>query len=415
MAGLLSRNNVYYAAYYVGKKQKRVSLETSNLQMAKEKLRQLESSLYRGNDTPLPSKTPIAKVVAAYIEGMRSRKTAKSVQRDISYLRAIFGPICSDLELKNTKISQKAIKRPSTQAPSYIEANYFEQLTTADFANFISTQVRRKALAPKTANRYREILTRLCNWAMEQNGIRMPGDKNPAAKVERYRERAPMISFLTLQQIAEQLQALEGHPNLQTMVAVYIYSGLRREELCWLTVDDMDFSAGGNGMIRICAKTVNGKLWEPKTKVNRAVPISTTLRNYLDRYSPADVKGKLYFSTPEGCQWDPDNLSRELREANEAAGLDWTCLDFRHTFGSQLAMKGESLYKISAIMGNSPEICRKHYAALLPESLISSVEFGESCAPVPPQTPEPKSPAPKPVAEIIPLERPVLRLVVNNR
>ena len=53
----------------------------------------------------------------------------------------------------------------------------------------------------------------------------------------------------------------------------------------------------------------------------------------------------------------------------------WSALDFRHTFGSQLAQKGVSLYKISALMGNSPEICRRHYAALVPQSLRSSVEF----------------------------------------
>ena len=52
-----------------------------------------------------------------------------------------------------------------------------------------------------------------------------------------------------------------------------------------------------------------------------------------------------------------------LRRINRKAGLDWHCLDFRHTFGSHLAMKGESLYKISELMGNSPEICRRHYAA----------------------------------------------------
>lgn len=39
-------------------------------------------------------------------------------------------------------------------------------------------------------------------------------------------------------------------------------------------------------------------------------------------------------------------------------------------------MKGESLYKISTLMGNSPEICRRHYAALIPEELADSVEFG---------------------------------------
>ena len=70
-----------------------------------------------------------------------------------------------------------------------------------------------------------------------------------------------------------------------------------------------------------------------------------------------------------------DNFSQDLRAANQAAGLPWTCLDYRHIFGSQLAMKGESLYKIATLMGNSPEICRRHYAALLPETLSTSVEF----------------------------------------
>jgi len=43
-------------------------------------------------------------------------------------------------------------------------------------------------------------------------------------------------------------------------------------------------------------------------------------------------------------------------------------------------MKGESLYKISALMGNSPEICRRHYATLMPEALVQSVEFDSEFA-----------------------------------
>lgn len=411
MAGLIKRGKKYYAVYYVGKKQKRVALETDSLQLAKDKLRDIESALFRGNDPQLPTKTPIADVVKDYIENMRTRKTATSVTRDIYYLREAFGPICEELTIKNKKISDKGKKCPTNKPLVYIEASCFEQITTADVANFIAMQVRRKALAPKTANRFREVLTRLFNWAMSQNGIRIPGDKNPASKVERYREKAPVITFLTLKQIDEQLKALAAVPALQIMVAIYIYAGLRREELCWLTIDDIDFEAGGNGMIRVRAKTINGEFWEPKTKVNRVVPISSTLKTYLDRYTAKPVAGNWFFSTPKGCRWDPGNLSGELREANEASGLDWTCLDFRHTFGSQLAMKGESLYKISALMGNSPEICRKHYAALLPESLITSVEFAEALV----QTPEPSNPTPPPVtAQIIPLQRPPLRLVVNN-
>lgn len=411
MAGLIQRGRIYYAVYYVGKKQKRVSLETDSLQLAKEKLRQIESAIYRGSDNPLPTKTPIGDVVSDYIEHMSTRKTGNSVKRDISCLREAFGSVCPALALKNEKISAK--RKGKAPATPYIEANCFEQVTTADIASFISTQVRCKTLAPKTANRYREILTRLYNWAMNEGGIKMPGDKNPAAQVERYREGAPEITFLTLQQIDEQLAHLQRKPSLETMAATFIYGGLRREELCWLRVDDIDFSGGGNGMIRVRAKTIDGEYWEPKTKTNRVVPISRALRKYLDRYSPPKVEGGWYFSTPTGKRWDPDNLSRELRTANGKAGLKWTCLDYRHTFGSQLAMKGESLHKISKIMGNSPEICRKHYAALLPESLIASVEFGtsESAADA---TPPPATPALHPAAVEAAQQFTRLRLVVNR-
>jgi len=85
--------------------------------------------------------------------------------------------------------------------------------------------------------------------------------------------------------------------------------------------------------------------------------------------------GRWFFPSPKGKGYDPDNFSRDLRKTNRKAGLQWTCLDFRHTFGSHLAMKGESPYKISALMGNSPEICRRHYAALIPATMVDSMEF----------------------------------------
>jgi site-specific recombinase XerD len=153
---------------------------------------------------------------------MQTVKTARSVTRDSYYLREAFGPICSELKIKNEKISKKGKKCLVWGEVVRIEANYFEQITTADISSFIASQVRKKGLAAKTANRFREILTRMFNWSMQQNGMVIPGDKNPAAKVERYRERAPEISFLKLEEIEKQLKALGHVPDLQAMVAVYI-------------------------------------------------------------------------------------------------------------------------------------------------------------------------------------------------
>jgi integrase len=256
-----------------------------------------------------------------------------------------------------------------------IEATYFEEVTTAQVADFITAKVRNRGLAPKTANHYRQILVRLFNWAINESGIKLPIDKNPAAPVKKYRENAPEIRFLTLTQIDEQLAALADHPQLQTMVALYIYAGVRREEALWLTLDDIDLNIPPYGNIRVQAKTLRGDRWQPKTRVNRGVPISSDLRAWLDRYTPRPSVGSFYFPSPDGKHWDPDNFSQDLAAANAKAGLPWTCLDFRHTFGSHLAMKGQSLYKIATLMGNSPEICRRHYAALMPESLTGSVEF----------------------------------------
>jgi integrase len=223
--------------------------------------------------------------------------------------------------------------------------------------------------------RYREIIMRVFNWSMAHRGIRMPGDRNPVKRVERPKENARTIRFLTLEQIDQQMEALADHPQLRAMVAVYIYAGLRREEALWLTRKDIDFHTGPHGAIHVRAKTINNEFWQPKTKVNRVVPISRALHSYLDRYEPGIVPGHWYFPSPEVTRWDADNFSRSHRIVQKTHGLHWNCLDYRHTFGSQLAMRGESLYKIATLMGNSPDICRRHYAVLLPDSLATAVEF----------------------------------------
>jgi integrase len=136
---------------------------------------------------------------------------------------------------------------------------------------------------------------------MDQHGIKLAGDRNPLRRVERFKERAPEIRFLTMQQIEEQLNALRFNPRLQTIVAMYIYAGLRREEALWLTIDDVDLSrrGGGHGVIRVRAKTIGDQSWQPKTRINRAVPISAALRKYLDNYIPLKSAGGWYFSSPE--------------------------------------------------------------------------------------------------------------------
>jgi integrase len=412
MASLLKRGKKYYAQYYVNGKQKRVNLDTTSLQLAKEKIRQIESAQLRQDDIPLPTKSPLSEIIEKYLFHLKARTSERNVQKVATYLRATFGPVCETLKIKNDKIARKAIKRPASGKFDLLEVGCLEQLTTERVSAFLASLVVYKGISTKTVNHYRQILLTMCNWAMTEGGLKFPGGKNPVAAVKRYREVKGDIRYLKRREIDEQLEVLAGNLMLQVMVALYIYAGLRREEALWLMPSDFDWDAGNHGVIRIRNKVFNGKTWVPKTKANRTVPISSDLRRYLDRYRESCTPDTWFFASPEGCRWDPDNFSAWLRDVNEAAGLKWTCLDFRHTFGSHLASKGESLYKIAKLMGNSPQICEKHYAALMPECMYQSVEFGDTA---PPAAPQPAAPTPPPVHVQVIEDRPRLRLVVNNK
>lgn len=384
MACLARRGKTYYIVIRKNGTEKRKSLKTTSLQVAKAKMRQIELKIVLGNDNLFPTKTALADILDSYVRHVRTQKTRKGAATDICNLRNTFGPVCEGLQPSRHNACGKLRKKDDTSRsvrrhkPPRLQAGYLEDVTTVQVSTFLAELVQVRGLSPKTANRYREILHRLFNWSMKERGVRMPGDKNPVTAVSRYREKTSKITFLTMTQVNEQLDALDDYRQMQAMVAMYIYAGLRREEALWLQRSDVSFSTGRFGIIRVQAKDVNGKFWEPKTKSNRAVPISSDLRRYLEQYCPRPCVGDWYFPSPKGMQYDPDNFSSHLRRIQKLAGLPWKCLDFRHTFGSQLAMKGESLYKISTLLGNSPEICRRQYAALIPDEMIDTVEFSGS-------------------------------------
>jgi integrase len=397
MACLKKRGDTYYAQYYSNGKQKRRCLQTTNCQIAKARLRNLEQTLQGADDSQLPTRTPLPEVLENFANHIKAHKRPKSAHTELCRLRFVFGPVTPALA-STSRVAPKPASNKACGGPCghhsavrRIESTIFEQIGTLEMSTFIQENARKYEWSGKTANDYRQLLVRLFYWAMEEGGVRMPNDRNPAVKVTRYRQYKSPITFLTLKQIDEQLAALAPYPQLQTMVAVYIYAGLRREEALWLQLNDVDTQAGKHGVLRIRAKTVNSVYWRPKTGIDRIVPISSTLRYYLDRYAPCTSADNWLFPSPKGVWWNPDNFSHDLRQVQEEIGLDWSCLDYRHTFGSQLAQKGESLYKISTLMGNSPEICRKHYAALIPEALTDTVEF-------PQHGPETSPPAPEPVA-----------------
>lgn len=101
-----------------------------------------------------------------------------------------------------------------------------------------------------------------------------------------------------------------------------------------------------------------------KTGRPRVVPIPAPLSGVLGR---ASREGK--YVVPREVQWDTEARKVVKRLRAECGSVPdgrvrWNA--WRHTFGSLLAQEGVSLDKISAWMGNTPEVCRRHYAQFVP-------------------------------------------------
>ena len=88
MASLIKRGDFYHLQWYQGEKKRRKSLRTDSLQIAKQKLRQFESAQFQGHDCPLPTRTPIGEVVAAFVEHMKAHRPERSWRRDVSRISA---------------------------------------------------------------------------------------------------------------------------------------------------------------------------------------------------------------------------------------------------------------------------------------------------------------------------------------
>lgn len=375
MAHLYKRGCHFWISYYLSGKLVQKSLKTKNERVALSKKKRIEYELALG-DLHVASKTPLPAILEAFCKELMATRTFKSYKNDFSRLRVFFGPICDLLEpgVPGSKFGTKKAKAGYDKyAGKHVKAELLEDISAEVINRFIAARIQQDNWSPKTANLMRQTLHKLFAYAIKHYGFRSRDRNfsNPLAGVDRKREPASQIRFLRSDEIEVQLQVLSEAPVIHALVSTYIYAGLRREEALWLTHGDVDLVSR---LIRVQAKTIDGKCWQPKTKRNRVVPISDALYRILGTFE-SRYNCKWYFPSPKGKRWDPDNFSQDLKKINQTNGLDWTCLDFRHTFGSQLAQKGVSLYKIVTLMGNSPEICRRHYAALIPEEMAEVVEF----------------------------------------
>lgn len=359
---LSRRNGIYQISYYQQGKHYRESTGTRNRKVAMEILRKKDRDLIIGNLGLMDE------LSSALYDPRRRDRVMEALE--VESLKKV------DQALSQYLDESKIHKRPKTISSDrgrlvsffkWVDLDHVNEIRTRDVSAYMA--YKSESVCPTTLLRIREILHAFFEYLISQGDLR----QNPVKGVARPKIYETDIEFLNQAEIRHCLEILEGD-RLEPLVATAIYAGLRREELCWLTPGDLVLDEE-RPLLRVCAKQVGAETWQPKTRKNRTVPISPDLFPYLSKQRLKQGPATWLFPTLEGCRWDPDNLGKRLRLIMNQHSRDWSLLTLRHTFASQMAQKGVSLYKISQLMGNSPAIAQKHYARLLPEQMHEEVHF----------------------------------------
>jgi len=223
------------------------------------------------------------------------------------------------------------------------------EVTAEDVDVWLRSRIER-GLSKATRNRGLTAARRFFSWAVGMGYV----DEDPTDHASKIKEpRSGEIVYCTRD---ERDLIIECAEELFGPLSVWIafYAGLRRSEVWRLSWDDVDMDRR-----RLRADGKTGP---------RVVPLADVLRDRL-----AEVENRSgWVCDRGGCETllgAARKMKRSLREVDDLSDVDEDCIRWnawRHTFGSLLAQDGVSIDKISAWMGNTPEVCRRHYAQFVP-------------------------------------------------
>lgn len=226
-------------------------------------------------------------------------------------------------------------------------------ITTEDIQRFYDEQ--RQTIKEGSAQTYVMALRSFFGWAVKQKLARV----NPVAEVQVGRiVSTPRRRFCTF---AERDRIIAEAPTAELRFVLYcgFHAGLRKNEIIQARPDWFDLD---QGLLHV-RKTPT---FEPKDKEERTVPLTQEFREFLAGYG-RPTPFMLRPDVEQGKSLYRYDFDRPYYRHLEPLGFRWvTPHIMRHTFGSLLASRGCSIYKIATWMGDEVATTQKHYAKLLP-------------------------------------------------
>ena len=281
-------------------------------------------------------------IFSKYIELAKKEKTEKSYTTEEGLFRKWLSPEIGDVSMKN--ISPFALEK-------------------------LKDKMRKANLSPRTISYALAVVRQVFNYAKRFD---LYNGENPTEKIKKPSEDNRRDRFLTSEEEKILLETLKKYsPIVHDMSLLSLYSGMRAGEIFNLTWNDIDFK---NGFIFI-KDAKNGK--------NRKAVIGEWIRPMLEeRYKNSN--NMLVFPSVKGDKIT--DMSNTFARVVEILGFNKNISDrrqkvvfhtLRHTFASNLVMKGINLYTVQRLMGHSTIAMTERYAHLSPNHLKKAINILE--------------------------------------
>lgn len=332
----------YWLQWHEGGRLHRESLKTSSYAKAKRKLAEKEVELLEPTRTDYRNPT-LAEFEAAHHKGMEHLRPA--TRNIISYHWQML------MDFLNP-----------ARAPDFKTNTRLGSIHRADIEAL--REVRLVAGAkPQSINNLLKDLRRVFRWAIARGLYR---DPEPTHGIPRFRMEYRMPEFHTEDELNRLLEAARSiSRETEWVVLLGAWAGLRRVEIVsarweWFSWDTE------RPVIHVKAYTEDGYRFVLKDREDRTIPMARKIYDVMRPH--AQEKGFLFVSGAPSrgkhrYRYEP---TRGLLAAITKAKV--TDRDpfhrLRHTFASLHAQRGTSLYKIAKWLGNSIDVCQRHYAGL---------------------------------------------------
>jgi integrase/recombinase XerD len=276
--------------------------------------------------TPL---TPLADAVQMFLQHVRvhSPDKPRTVQRYTAVLDHA-------TRILGRKLFVEAIARPD-----------IDDYKTARSTEF-SEQHPNRRITPCTINYEVAVLRTFFYFLIRERNVAIGNPcanfkelKDPRAKAKR---RPPTYSQEELDRIFAECDERE-----KVIFSTFLLTGLREEELCYLTWGDVNVKNLDNASIHVRGEGKQG--FSPKDYEERAIPIP---RDLAERLAGLERGKDWVFATRMGNRHT--HLLRRLKAIAEAAKVTGATLHkFRHTYATRLLERGADIVTVQKLMGHS--------------------------------------------------------------